>query len=203
MRLIDGRRWTGPSIASKTLFDKERPFPIPFTSSMTEWMFGTELWQRHDKMSTPVPDGVVWDSLAVPSCDDIRGPLCHKSMRKATGIDDLPLRVVSRLSDDCLAALGEFIGCIERPRLWPPLLHVLVRVPKPTRGHRLIALLHRFTQSQCAPYGRVQGCCRQQENTNSTATQVQEKNFGISRHCVTHVVNRFFRSSQEGHSRVI
>ena len=101
-----------------------------------------ELWQRHDKMSTPVPDVVVWDSLAVPSCDGFRGLLCHKSMSKATVIDDLPLRLVSRLSDDGLAASGEFIGCIERLRLWPPLLHVLVRVPKPTGGHRLIALLH-------------------------------------------------------------
>ena len=36
-----------------------------------------ELWQRHNKISTPVPDGVVWDSLAVLSCDDIRGLLCH------------------------------------------------------------------------------------------------------------------------------
>ena len=71
-----------------------------------------ELWQRHDEISTPVPDGVVWDSLAVPSCDEIRGLLCHKSMRKATGIDDFPLRLVSRLSDDFLTALGEFVGCI-------------------------------------------------------------------------------------------
>ena len=58
------------------------------------------------------------------------------------GIDNFPLRMVSRLSDDCLAALGEIIGCIERLRLWPPPFHVLVRVPKPTGGHRLIALLH-------------------------------------------------------------
>ena len=65
-----------------------------------------ELWQRHDQISTPVPDGVVWDSLAVPSCHDIRGLLCHKSMRKATGIDDLLLRLVSRLSDDCLHRFG-------------------------------------------------------------------------------------------------
>ena len=50
-------------------------------------------------------------------------------MWKATEIDDLPLRWVSRLSDDCFTALGEFLGCIERLRLWPPLLHVLVRVP--------------------------------------------------------------------------
>ena len=108
-----------------------------------------ELWQRHDKMSTPIPDGVVCDSLAVPSCDDIRGLLCHKSMRKATGIDDLPSRLVSRMSDDCLTALGEFIDCIERLRLWPPLLHVLVRVPKPTGGHRLIALLHDLAKLWC------------------------------------------------------
>ena len=101
-----------------------------------------ELWQRHNKISTPVPDGVVWDSLAVPSCDDIRGLLCHKSMRKAMGIDDLALRLVSRLSDDCLTAFGEFICCVERLRLWPPLLHLLVRVPKPTGVHRLLALLH-------------------------------------------------------------
>ena len=135
------RRWTGPSIASETRFDKERLFPIPRTSSMTKWMFGTSCGsdtircQHHFLMVLP------W-TLVVPSCHDIRGLLYHKSMRKATGIDDLPLRLVSRLSDDCLTALGEFIGCIERLRLWLPLLHVLVRVPKPTGGHRLIALLH-------------------------------------------------------------
>ena len=43
----------------------------------------SELWQRHDKMPAPIPDGVVWDSLAVPSCDDIRGLLCHKSRGEA------------------------------------------------------------------------------------------------------------------------
>ena len=26
-----------------------------------------ELWQRHDKIPAPVPDGVIWDSLAAPS----------------------------------------------------------------------------------------------------------------------------------------
>ena len=83
-----------------------------------------------------------WDSMAVPSCNDIRVLLCHKSTRKATGIDDFPLRLVSRLSCECFTAFREFIGCVEKLRLWPPLLHVLVRVPKPTGGHRLIALLH-------------------------------------------------------------
>ena len=72
----------------------------------------------------------------------MRGLSCHKSMRKAMGIDDLPFRLVSRLSDECLTALGEFIGCIERLRLWPRLLHVLARLQKPSGGHRLIALLH-------------------------------------------------------------
>ena len=96
--------------------------------------------QRHDKISAPIPDGVVRDSLAVPSCDDICGLLCHKSMRKATGIDDLPLRLVSRVSDERLTALGEIIGCTERLRLWPPLLLVWgSSTKKPTGGHRLIA----------------------------------------------------------------
>ena len=140
VRLIDGRRWTQHCIENTVRHGETCSDPIHIIDvEMDVW---NELWQRHDKISTPVLDGVVWDSLAVPSCGDIRGLLCHKSMRKATGIDDLPLRLVSRLSDDCLTAFGEFIGCIERLRLWPQPLHVLVRVPKPIGGHRLIALHH-------------------------------------------------------------
>ena len=63
-------------------------------------------------------------------------------MRKATGIADLPLRVVSRLSDECLTALGKFIGCMESLRMWPPLIHIQIRLPKPSGGHRLNALMH-------------------------------------------------------------
>ena len=66
MRLIDGRRWIGPSIVrqGETFSD---PTHI-IDDEMDVW---NELWQRHDKISTPVLDGVVWDSLAVSSCHDI------------------------------------------------------------------------------------------------------------------------------------
>ena len=121
-------------------------YPDPMHIVDDETIAWNELWQRHDQMPAPVPARVVWDSLAAPTCDEIRSLLCHKSMRKATGIVDLPLRYVARLSDECLAILGMFIGCMAKLRLWPPLLHILARLPKPSGGHRLVALLHELAK---------------------------------------------------------
>ena len=140
-RLIDGRRWIWHNTASKPVFVRGLRFPILHIVDDEKGVW-SELLQRHDQKHSPDVDGVIWDSLAAPSCDDIRAMLCHKSMRKATGIADLPLRVVSRLSDDCLMALGKFISYMESLRVWPLLIHTLVRLPKPSGGHRLIALLH-------------------------------------------------------------
>ena len=66
VRLIDGLGWTWPSIASKTRFVEVRPFSDPTHIIDDEMDVWSELWQRHDKISAPVPDGAVWDSLAVP-----------------------------------------------------------------------------------------------------------------------------------------
>ena len=69
VRLIDGRRWAGPSIASKTRFDKERPFPIPFTSSMTKWKFGTSCGTiKYQHQFLMVLSGTPWQFLRFMLC---------------------------------------------------------------------------------------------------------------------------------------
>ena len=73
-------RWTRVDVAQHCIENTVRQgetFSNPMHIIDDEMDVWNELWQRHGKISAPVPDGVVWDSLAVPSCDDIGGLLGH------------------------------------------------------------------------------------------------------------------------------
>ena len=110
-------------------------------AELQQW---TAIWTHHGLGAASLPPGSEsWPELDPITVDQLRKTLFAFPVNSAVGQTGLHPRQLQHLSDQAMLTLSLLFTACEQQLGWPPdrLATILVRLPKPDGGARLIALM--------------------------------------------------------------